>query len=221
MVVFHIISDSFLAISDKLCIFAPMDAKNTYLSDLEIVEGLIARDERITREFFYVRCSSVFGYVIKKLYLAHPNKSQLTEDLIRDLYAYLMEDDAKALRRFSFKCPLTAWLLRVAYRFFIGKRDKELKENERTADFVSVDELKNSSNEDFQEIDALKVVDQILEAMPDEELAYILRRRYLDDCSYDMIAAELGKKKSYLYVLKQRALEMAKDIYDKLGTDYE
>ena len=51
MAIFHIILNSFLAISDKICIFAPMDAKKDYLSDQEIVEGLIARDNDITREF--------------------------------------------------------------------------------------------------------------------------------------------------------------------------
>jgi len=212
--------DSFLAISDKLCIFAPMDAKNTYLSDQEIVEGLIARDERITREFFYVRCSSIFRYIIKKLYLAYPNKQQLTEDLIRDLYKYLMEDNAKALRRFSFRCPLTAWMKTVAYRHFISERDKELKEKEKIADSVSIENL-DCSNEDFKEIDAKKIVDQILDAMPDD-LAFILRRKFLDECSYDQIAAELGKKnKNYLYNQKLEALKVAYETALKLDIHYE
>ena len=65
MVAFHIISDSFLVISDKICIFAPMDAKNTYLSDQEIVEGLIADNDYVINKFF----NEQFSIIVDKINL--------------------------------------------------------------------------------------------------------------------------------------------------------
>ena len=118
MVVFHIISDSFLAISDNFRIFAPMDAKKDYLSDQEIVEGLIARDNDITREFFWKKCSGIFNHIIYSLYDLHPQKELLKDDLIQRLYSYIMDNDAYVLRGFKFRSSLLTWLRQVAYRFF-------------------------------------------------------------------------------------------------------
>ena len=214
-------SNKNLSVSEIFRIFAPMEAKNEYLSDREIVEGLIARNNRITHYFFWVECKKVFSYVINKLYLSHPNKEQLREDMIRDLYAELMDHDAKVLRRFNYGCKLTTWLTVVAYRHFIKIRDKELNDFSHKADLVGIEILKDSSNEDFEIRDAKKIIDRVLEAMPNQEYAYILRKRELEKCSYNQLALELNKSPNYLNNLKCKAWVMFVDTYFKIEDDYE
>lgn len=219
MVTFHIISGSFLAISDKLCIFAPMDAKKDYLSDQEIVEGLIARDNDITREFFWKKCSGIFNHIIYSLYDLHPQKELLKDDLIQRLYSYIMDNDAYVLRGFKFRSSLLTWLRQVAYRFFERELSKKNKEK------VAEDKVASKNDDDldinFDSEETRKMVRRVLDAMPNQEMAYILSRKYLDDFSFESLAFELGKTTAYIYVLKQRAVEMFKDTYYKLeNKDY-
>ena len=214
MIAFHIISDSFLAISDIFCIFAPMDAKKNYLSDQEIVEGLIARDNDITREFFWKKCSGIFNHIIYNLYDLHPQKNILRDDLIQRLYSYLMDDDAHVLRGFKFRCSLLTWLRQVAYRFFERELSKAKMEKEAEAKVVANfddDLVLDNKIEETREM-----VRRVLDAMPNQEMAYILRRKFLDGCEFDSLAFELGKTKANIYVIKQRAVEMFKDTYYKL-----
>ena len=93
---------------DKFCIFASMEAKNEYenLSDQEIVNGLLNRNNRITKIFFWEMCGKLFGYIIKELYNSTSDSDQLKERLIQDLYIYLMD---KNLLLYLF-CPYPSFL---------------------------------------------------------------------------------------------------------------
>lgn len=198
-----------------------MKTENEYLSDQEIVEGLIARNNRITELFFWGECKKVFSYVINKLYLSHPDKLQLKEEMIRDLYVYLMENDAKVLRGFDYKSKLTSWLTTVAYRHFIKIRDAELNDFSHTAETVSIEVLKDSSNEDFEIPDAKKIVDQVLDTMPNQEYAYMIRKIKLENYSYNQLAIELNKSVNYLYNLKRKAWAMFVNTYFQIEDSYE
>lgn len=198
-----------------------MKAKNEYLSDQEIVKGLIARNDKITHYFFWVECEKVFSYVIRKLYLSHPNKELLRESMIRDLYIELMANNAKVLRGFKYGSKLTTWLTVVAYRFFIKKRDAELNELSHKPETVGIEILKDSSNEEYEFLDAKKIVDRVLEAMPNQEYAYIIRKRKLEKCSYNQLALELNKSPNYINNLKCKAWAMFVDTYFKIEDDYE
>ena len=207
-------SDSFLAISDKYLIFAYMLTKNDYLSDQEIVEGLIARDNDITREFFWKKCAGIFNHIIYNLYDLHPQKNLLRDDLIQRLYSYLLDNDAHVLRGFKFRCSLLTWLRQVAYRFFERELSKAKMEKEAEAKVVANfddDLILHNKTEEIREM-----VRRVLDAMPNQEMAYILRRKFLDGCEFDSLAFELGKTKANIYVIKQRAVEMFKDTYYKL-----
>lgn len=210
-----------MAMWDINRIFVVMRIENENLSDQEILEGLINRDNRITEYFFWEKCNKVFGYIIKNLYLSHPNKKQLKDSLIRDLYAYLMEKDAKVLRGFHYESKLTTWLTTVAYRHFKRIRDAELKESGQKADTVSIDNLKEASNEDFEVLDAKIVVDRVLDAMPNQDYAYIIRRTKLENCSYNIVAKELNKSVNYLYNLRNKVWAMFVETYFKIEDDYE
>ena len=175
MLAFHKISDGFLAISDIFRIFAAMETKNENLSDKEIVDGLIAKDEDITRVFFWEKCSGVFNHIIYSLYDLHPQKQLLKDDLIQRLYSYLMDNDAHVLRGFKFKSSLFTWLRQVAYRFFLlvlSKSHREKDAEDKIASGFDDNLYKDHETEEIR-----KMVHRVLKAMPDQEMAYILKRK--------------------------------------------
>ena len=196
-----------------------MLTKGDYLSDQEIVERLIAKDNDITRKFFWEKCSGLFNHIIYNLYDSHPQKHLLKDDLTQRLYTYLMDDDAHVLRSFSFSCSLLTWLRQVAYRFFERNLSKAKKEKEAEARVVA--HFDEELVLDNQAEETREAVRRVLDAMPNQEMAYILKRKFLDGCEFDSMAFELGKTKANLYVIKQRAIKMFIDTYYKLESkDY-
>ena len=67
------------------------------MTDQEIIKGLIARDNRVTEEFFFVKCKPLFYSVMKLVFYYEVEY----DELVNDLYLYLMEDDAIKLRQFQ------------------------------------------------------------------------------------------------------------------------
>lgn len=89
------------------------------MSDKEIIEGLINKDPSITKEFFFERCKPLFINIIKEVF---DNKVEYDE-LVNNLYIYLMADNAAKLKSFQFRCSVYLWLKILAIRFFIKLRD--------------------------------------------------------------------------------------------------
>lgn len=90
------------------------------MTDQEIIQGLIARDNRVTDEFFFHKCRPLFCKIIGLVF-----KNEVDYDeLVNELYVYLMENDAQKLREFGHRSSLYFWLKILAIRFFIKKRKK-------------------------------------------------------------------------------------------------
>ena len=58
------------------------------MTDQEIIQGLIARDERITQDFFFRRCQPLIFALISKFY----PKGADYDELVSELYLHLMDD---------------------------------------------------------------------------------------------------------------------------------
>ena len=140
MVVFHIISDSFLAISDKLCIFAPMSDK-----DQNIIECLLNPDKTTGDEILEL-CSYAIDNFIAHYHEYYKDKESLRVILANELYDYIIRKDL--LRKFEGKnsegkeCSLKTYLNSIAkYRLprveiediLITKtKEKKRREEEKT-----------------------------------------------------------------------------------------
>ena len=112
MVDFHIISDSFLAISDKLCIFAPMSDK-----DQNIIERLLNPDKTTGGEILEL-CSYAIDSFIAHYHENYKDKESLRVILANELYDYIIRKDL--LRKFEGKnsegkeCSLKTYLNSIA-----------------------------------------------------------------------------------------------------------
>lgn len=90
------------------------------MTDKEIIEGLIARDNRVTKDFFFEKCRPLFCSIMKKVF----DYEVEYDEMVNELYVYLMENDAVKLRNFEYRSSVYQWLKVLVIRFFINKRGR-------------------------------------------------------------------------------------------------
>ena len=167
------------------------------MTDQEIIEGLIARDERITQDFFFKRCQPLIFALISKFY---PGGADYDE-LVSDLYLHLMEDNARRLRQYEGRSSIYQWLKMVARNYFLDKVNRE-REVEDELD-VTTD---NSANEAAMDVAA------ILDLIENENYRMVLQKHVIEGMSFDELEKVTGIKKANLYNIKKRALKAMEKI---------
>ena len=85
------------------------------MTDQQIIEALIARDNAITQEFFFERCRQLFYAIIRKVFSYEVDY----DEFVNELYVYLMENEAARLKQFEGRSSLYQWIKVTATRFFI------------------------------------------------------------------------------------------------------
>lgn len=208
------------------------------LTDQEIVQGLIARDNRITHEFFFKKCRPLFVSIIDYVFSYHVDY----DEVIAEIYMLLMKDGEKKLRGFDFHSTLYTWLKVVAIRHLIEKRDNfvanESKETYLAEDGGSrMDDIAGGddeswtgdlgddpgtggeggmSAEDTHSATQARIdVARLIGAMPNERYAMVIRRSMLDEIPDNELAEEMGIKVSNLYNIKRRAMEQLTEVAKK------
>ena len=90
------------------------------LTDQEIIDRLIARDNAVTKWFFYTKCQPLFGKIIFRVF----DGGIEYEELVNMVYDDLMRNDAKKLRQFQFRSTLTQYIKVIANNLAIQKKDE-------------------------------------------------------------------------------------------------
>ena len=67
------------------------------MTEQEIIKGLIARDNQITEDFFFVKCRPLFYSVMRLVF----DYEVEYDEMVNELYVYLMEDNASKLRNYQ------------------------------------------------------------------------------------------------------------------------
>lgn len=166
------------------------------LTDEEIVDALVRRDEEITHDVFYCKYRALFRRIIDKVFYHRVGY----DECISELYLYLMEDDARRLRMFSFRCSLYNYIKIVAIRFFIKKRDSLIDFAEKE----SLDKVEGVRIVQDRAADNGDVV-RILKAMPNRRYAHVLEETIIHDKIPKELAKEMGVSVENLYNIKARA----------------
>ena len=166
------------------------------MTDFEIIEALIARDNDVTQEFFFERCRPLFCAVIRQVYDYEVDY----DEFVNELYVYLLENDAARLRQFEGRSSLLTWLKVTATRFFIKKRD-QLIEDQTNDTLYEETEFTEKSPE-------LSVLDvqRLLMAMPNRRYAHVIQRLFLDEYAPEELAIEMHITTDNLYNIKRRAM---------------
>lgn len=168
------------------------------MTDKEIIQGLIDRDNRVTEEFFFVRCRPLFLSIIRKVFDYEVDY----DEFVNELYVCLMENDAEKLRQFEFRSSVYQWLKVVAIRFFIKKRHLLLENISQEPLYdrqliQSGEEATQSAKGDLQRLFSL---------MPNKRYASVIQRLMIDGECPEQLAAEMNIETSNLYNIKRRAM---------------
>lgn len=170
------------------------------MTDQQLIDSLIARDEQVTRQFFYKDCRPLFNSI---MYHVFHDKVDYNE-LINELYIHLMENDAHRLKQFVGRSSVYQWLKVVAIRFFIEIRDAVIEKDseEHLLEQVAVTATVENESQWSAQID----VQRLFALMPNKRYVYVIQRLILDDASPQAVADELGVSIDNLYNIKKRAM---------------
>mgnify|MGYP002856587298 CR=1 FL=1 len=168
------------------------------MTDKEIIQGLIARDECMTRDFFFMSCQPLFKIIIKQVFSYEVDY----EEVVNELYVYLMENDAAKLKGFQYRSSVFQWLKVVAIRFFINKRDNLIDDRHNSTLYENsikdiIEEERDTAKEDLN---------RLLNLMPNKRFVYVIRRLIIEGWKPGQLAKELNITTANLYNIKRRAM---------------
>lgn len=188
------------------------------MTDKEIIEGLIKKDENITQEFFFKQSRNLLNSIITDVF-GYGNRPEYDE-LVSELYLYLMDNDAARLKSFGYRCSVYTWLKTLTTRFFI-----RIKERGMVIDNESREPLYNNENHrpqsegedyayEFVIIDnnAKEDLERLLAAMPNQRYASVLKRLIIIGMSPEELAQEMNITTANIYNIKQRAMKQLTEV---------
>jgi len=168
------------------------------MNDRDIIQGLIARDNRVTKEFFFVKCRPLFYSVMKLVF----DYEVTYDELVNELYVYLMEDDAYKLRHFHYRSSIYQWLKILSIRFFIKKRERMIDDNSQESPYdvsilVPASESDASAEGDIQ---------RLFENMLTKRYVHVIQKLVLEEIEPEQLAQEMSITTANLYNIKRRAM---------------
>lgn len=171
------------------------------MTDREIIQGLIDRDNHVTEQFFYVRCRPLLT-AIMRLVFSYPVEYN---EMVAELYEYLMADDGSKLRQFQYRSSVYQWLKVVATRFFIRHRDSLIDNRSKDSLYEQRDD--RDAIVDTAHTVALRIdVSRIIAMMENQRYADTLRHLILNDEEPEKYAESIGVTVDNLYNIKRRAM---------------
>ena len=162
------------------------------MTDNQLIQSLIDRDERITQQFFFQNCRPLFKKVIS-LVFSYPVDY---DEFVNEFYLYLMENEACRLKQFQGRSSIYQWLKTVAIRYFI-----------------TVDEEKRLTSR----LD----LEYLLARMTNKRQVYVIRELVLHDAEPREVALALQVTVDNLYNIKKRAIEALTKIAINEAEKYE
>lgn len=179
------------------------------MTDPEIIHGLIARDNRVTEEFFFGKCRPLFYSVMKLVFNYEVNY----DEMVNELYVYLMDNDAQKLRNFQYRSTVYQWLKILAIRFFIKKRHEMIdnKTSETPYNGTIAEDADGSATGDVQ---------RLFFQMSNKRYVYVIQRLVIDDWEPERLAEEMNITTANLYNIKRRAMAQLTQVALKDVREY-
>lgn len=170
------------------------------MSDQEIIQGLIDRDNRITYQFFYVKCRLLLT-AIMRLVFSYPVEYN---EMVNELYDYMMADDCAKLRQFQYRSTIYQWMKVVATRFFIRRRNLLIENVSKEPQYEKCEETEffDSERTVSQQID----VEALLSLIENKRYTDAIRALVLDEIPPEQYALQIGVTVDNLYNIKKRAM---------------
>ena len=185
------------------------------MSDKQIIEALIARDERVTQHFFFEKCRPLFLSIIRYVFSYEVDY----DEFVNEFYLHLMENDAYRLRQFQGRSTIYQWMKVIAIRYFIAKRDSMIDNESKDALLDSV--VQNETVDEEKKMTAKMDIEHLFSLMPNRRYVYVIRRLVLQEAEPKVVAQELRTNVDNLYNIKKRAIAALTEIALKEVEKYE
>lgn len=167
------------------------------MTDQEIIQGLIERDDKVTKSFFFEKCRPLFCNIINFVFSYEVDY----DEFVNELYVYLMENDAQKLRNFEYRSSVFMWLKILAIRYFIRKRGRMIDDNPQTPPYdgpkLTTDDEEEAAKND---------VGRLFKQMPSQRYAYVIKKLVIEDMEPELLSKEMGITTANLYNIKHRAM---------------
>lgn len=171
------------------------------MTDHQIIEALIARDELVTRQFFFGNCRPLFLSIIRRIFSCKVDY----DEFVNEFYLYLMENGAYRLRQFQGRSSVYQWMKVVAIRYFIARRNQMI-DNESDNALLESAVQRETTDGGEGKTSAKLDVGHLFSLMPNKRYVYVIRRLVLDESEPQVVAKELGTNVNNLYNIKKRAI---------------
>lgn len=191
-----------------------METPKKYAEDLLIAESLIARDERLTRQYFYKQCYPLF----KSIYDNYHTDCESVIEFISEIYMVILSPSRATgkcqMDNFRGDSSLASWI-KSACLFYCYKKYK------RKQQMPKVEQLQNPNDEKFDDSDRIlnlggssniddtdlnrSDVESLLQSMHNKRYSNLLRLRYLEHKTDAETAEALGINMSNYYNVHKRA----------------
>ena len=166
------------------------------MTDHEIIEALIARDNKVTQKFFFERCRSLFYAIIHKVFDYEVDY----DEFVNELYIHLMENDAARLKQFEGRSSLYQWLKVTAIRYFIKKRDQLIEDSSKETPLEEEDMIDHATTASILD------VQRLLDTMPNKRYAYVIQKLVVEEYTPEELSVEMHVTTDNLYNIKRRAM---------------
>lgn len=185
------------------------------MSDQQIIEALIARNERVTQQFFFGNCRPLFLSIIRYVFSYEVDY----DEFVNEFYLYLMENDGYRLKQFQGRSTIYQWMKIIAIRYFISKRDRMIDNESKDALLDSP--AQNETIDEEKKMTAKMDIEHLFSLMPNRRYVYVIRRLVLQEVEPKVVAEELGTNVDNLYNIKKRAIAALTEIALKEVERYE
>lgn len=167
------------------------------MTDKEIINGLIVKDNQITADFFFVKCRPLFYSIIRHIFSYKVDY----DEFVNELYQYLMENDAAKLRGFQYRCSLMQWLKVLAIHYFVKKRNMMIKDSTQESLYIT------NIKENTESVSSARSdLERVFNLMQNKRYVYVIKKLVLEDVKPEQLAQELGVTTANLYNIKRRAM---------------
>ena len=188
---------------------------NIIMTDQQIIDALIARDERVTQQFFFGNCRPLFLSIIRYVFSYEVDY----DEFVNEFYLHLMENDAYRLRQFQGRSTIYQWMKVIAIRYFIAKRDSMIDNDSKDTLLDSV--VQNETVDGEKKLTAKMDIEHLFSLMPNRRYVYVIRRLVLQEAEPKVVAQELRTNVDNLYNIKKRAIAALTAIALKEAEKYE
>ncbi|MGN0223084.1 MAG: sigma-70 family RNA polymerase sigma factor [Muribaculaceae bacterium] len=178
--------------------------------DARFIAGLKSGDSAVCREFFY---NEIVG-VLQKVRIQVFRGLVDFDEMVSELYLYLSRNGWSKLDGFDGQngCRLRSWMIPVAWRFFVDAYDRLMHV---VADDADAEKMAYADVSDDLRIQVAIDVNAVLERMPNERYAEVLRLLLVDGYDAQDVAAMMGVKVENVYNLKHRAIRQFIEMYGR------